>query len=170
MSEKVSVTTTGEVYVDTYMEEQNIFNAEGINSCIAYAIANDRKVVFTKGNTYTINEPITISNESNTTKSINIDFNGAIITAVTDEPLDYLVKLTAASNNGNVVSHISNFRADASCAQYGIYATKAIRLRMDNIDITNNVISTVTKFWCGTQSQYDAISVKDPNTVYMIHE
>lgn len=40
----------------------------------------------------------------------------------------------------------------------------------DNIDITNNVISTVTKFWCGTQSQYDAISVKDPNTVYMIHE
>lgn len=40
----------------------------------------------------------------------------------------------------------------------------------DNIDITNNVISTVTKFWCGTQSQYDAISVKDPNTVYMIHD
>lgn len=40
----------------------------------------------------------------------------------------------------------------------------------DGIDITNNVISTVTKFWCGTQSQYDAISVKDPNTVYMIHE
>lgn len=40
----------------------------------------------------------------------------------------------------------------------------------DGIDITNNVISTVTKFWCGTQQQYDAISVKDPNTVYMIHE
>lgn len=40
----------------------------------------------------------------------------------------------------------------------------------DGIDITNNVISTVTKFWCGTQQQYDAISVKDPNTIYMIHE
>lgn len=40
----------------------------------------------------------------------------------------------------------------------------------DNIDITDNVISTVTKFWCGTQAQYDAITIKDPNTVYMIHD
>ena len=40
----------------------------------------------------------------------------------------------------------------------------------DGISISNqNVISTTTKFWCGTQAQYDAISVKDPNTVYMIH-
>ena len=40
----------------------------------------------------------------------------------------------------------------------------------DNITISNqNVISTITKFWCGTQQQYDAITTKDPNTVYMIH-
>lgn len=37
------------------------------------------------------------------------------------------------------------------------------------IDITNNVISTTTKFWCGTQLEYDQIQTKDPNTVYMIH-
>ena len=41
----------------------------------------------------------------------------------------------------------------------------------DGISISNqNVISTVTKFWCGTQAQYDAIIIKDPYTVYMIHE
>ena len=40
----------------------------------------------------------------------------------------------------------------------------------DNITISNqNVISTITKFWCGTQAQYDQITTKDPNTVYMIH-
>jgi len=39
----------------------------------------------------------------------------------------------------------------------------------DGIDITNNVISTTTKFWCGTQLEYDQIQTKDPNTVYMIH-
>ena len=38
------------------------------------------------------------------------------------------------------------------------------------IDITDNVISTVTKTWCGTQAEYDAISVKDPNTIYLIHD
>ena len=41
----------------------------------------------------------------------------------------------------------------------------------DGISISNqNVISTTTKFWCGTQAQYDLITIKDPNTVYMIHE
>ena len=40
----------------------------------------------------------------------------------------------------------------------------------DGISISNqNVISTTTKFWCGTQGEYDQITTKDPNTVYMIH-
>ena len=40
----------------------------------------------------------------------------------------------------------------------------------DNISISNqNVISTVTKFWCGDEAAYNQIQTKDPNTVYMIH-
>lgn len=40
----------------------------------------------------------------------------------------------------------------------------------DGISISNqNVISTVTKFWCGTESEYNQISPKDNNTIYMIH-
>lgn len=39
----------------------------------------------------------------------------------------------------------------------------------DGIDITNNVISTVTKFWCGDEAAYNQIAIKDPNTIYLIH-
>lgn len=37
------------------------------------------------------------------------------------------------------------------------------------IDITNNVISSVIKFWCGTMSEYEQISQPDNNTIYLIH-
>ena len=37
------------------------------------------------------------------------------------------------------------------------------------IDITNNVISAVIKFWCGTMSEYEQISQPDNNTIYLIH-
>ena len=40
----------------------------------------------------------------------------------------------------------------------------------NNISITNNTISTIVKFWCGTEQQYNAIVNKDSNTIYMIHE
>ena len=39
----------------------------------------------------------------------------------------------------------------------------------DGIDITNNVISTVTKFWCGDEAAYNQIAIKDINTIYLIH-
>ena len=70
---------------------------------------------------------------------------------------DLTNKLSAGTNvqiNNNVIS-----------------ATDTTYTAGDGISISNqNVISATTKFWCGTQQQYDAISVKDPNTVYMIHD
>lgn len=40
----------------------------------------------------------------------------------------------------------------------------------DGIDITNNVISTVTKFWCGDEAAYNQIAIKDINTIYLVHD
>jgi len=41
----------------------------------------------------------------------------------------------------------------------------------DGISISStNVISTVTKFWCGTLAEYNAITTKDVNTIYLIHD
>lgn len=34
----------------------------------------------------------------------------------------------------------------------------------------DNKLNTVLQIWTGTQTEYDAITTKDPNTLYMIHE
>lgn len=52
-----------------------------------------------------------------------------------------------------------------------ISATDTTYTAGDNISISNqNVISTVTKFWCGTEAQWEQISGNtDANTIYLIH-
>lgn len=90
------------------------------------------------------------------------------------QPVDAYTKAesdTKFATITNFNSHSGNTTMHVTSAEKVTWNGKQNALTAgDNIDITNNVISTVTKFWCGTQSQYDAISVKDPNTVYMIHE
>ena len=87
----------------------------------------------------------------------------------------YIVK-TPNSNTKEVVK-LQDYLVDPASKQDTLSAGTNVQINNNVISATDTTytagdgisISTTTKFWCGTQSQYDAISVKDPNTVYMIH-
>lgn len=104
-----------------------------------------------------------------------IDITNDIISVTGgSQPVDAYTKAESDAKFATITNfntHSGNTTMHVTSAEKATWNGKQNALTAgDNIDITNNVISTVTKFWCGTQSQYDAISVKDPNTVYMIHE
>lgn len=90
------------------------------------------------------------------------------------QPVDAYTKAESDAKFATITnfnSHSGNTTMHVTASEKNTWNGKQNALTAgDNIDITNNVISTVTKFWCGTQAEYDAISVKNPNTVYMIHE
>ena len=83
--------------------------------------------------------------------------SGQVQTMIDNSLVGYQEELSAGTNvqiNNNVIS-----------------ATDTKYTAGDGISISNqNVISTVTKFWCGDEAAYNQIAIKDPNTVYMIHE
>ena len=127
------------LYVDDYIKQHSGLIDEGINSCIEAAISMNKEVVFGYGKTYELNSPLNIDNTTDTTKPIRIDFNNSHLALNTDvdTEFDYVVCLNCGSRNGTVVSFIKNINIDASNAQYGIYADKSIRMRMENINIKN---------------------------------
>lgn len=109
------------------------------------------------------------------TAGTGIDITNDVISVTGgSQPVDAYTKAESDAKFATITnfnSHSGNTTMHVTASEKNTWNGKQNALTAgENIDITNNVISTVTKFWCGTQSQYDAISVKDPNTVYMIHE
>ena len=105
---------------------------------------------------------------------ISISDTNVISVTGGSQPVDAYTKAESDAKFATITnfnSHSGNTTMHVTSAEKATWNNKQdILTAGDNIDITNNVISTVTKFWCGTQAQYDAITIKDPNTVYMIHD
>ncbi len=110
-------------------------DTNNIQQAINTAISENKRLVFDHDATYAVSSPINVNNTGNTTKSLDVDFNGAVLKAVA--PINSILYLTLGSNNGKVVHNIKNLNLDATLCDYGIYAYKSIRLRCNNINITN---------------------------------
>lgn len=138
--QSTETTISNKFYVDKYITETTTDIAAAINQCIKDAINANGEVVFTCGKVYKINSPIVASNEKSTSNPIQINFNNATITGPTSgDPIGGLLSITACSNNGTVINHMDNLILDASNAHYGIYLSKSIRMRMNNISIKNGL-------------------------------
>lgn len=129
----------------------------------------------TSGQVQTMIDNSLVGYQEELTAGTGIDITNNVISVTGgSQPVDAYTKAESDAKFATITNfnnHSGNTTMHVTSTEKATWNGKQNALTAgDNIDITNNVISTVTKFWCGTQSQYDAISVKDPNTVYMIHE
>ena len=145
------ISATGGGTVDAYTKAESDAKYATIANFNSHS--GNTEIHFTTGDVQTqINNSISGKTIDSLSAGTGIDITNNVISA-TGGSVEY-----SAGTNVQISNHI-------------ISATDTKYTAGDGISISNsNVISTVTKFWCGTQAQYDLITVKDPNTVYMIHE
>lgn len=78
--------------------------------------------------------------------------------------LDTSVFNTYTANTDTAISS----KADASTTYTKTEVNNLISSKADTTVLNNYMLKS--QIWCGTQSEYDAISTKDNNVIYLIHE
>lgn len=154
LDEKLDVTAYTPTDLSNYYQKSETSGSSQISAAL------NEKVDNSTFNTYTASTDSTLSGKASQSDLSTLSGTVTAHTANTD------VHVTAQDkNNWNAKSDFSGSYNDLTNKPNIPNYTQG-----DGISISNNVISTTTKFWCGSMSEWAQISGNtDSSTVYMIH-
>ena len=80
----------------------------------------------------------------------------------------YATTATTTNINNALTSHTANTTVHVTQNEKNTWNSKADQSTTYTKTEVNNIVNN--KFWCGTQAEYEALSTKDNNVLYLIHE
>jgi len=80
----------------------------------------------------------------------------------------YATTATTANINNVLTSHTANTTVHVTQNEKNTWNSKADQSNTYTKTEVNNIVNN--KFWCGTQAEYEALTNKDNNVLYLIHE
>lgn len=88
--------------------------------------------------------------------------------AITQSVSGYATTATTTNINNALTSHTDNTTVHVTQNEKNTWNSKADQSTTYTKTEVNNIVNN--KFWCGTQAEYEALSTKDNNVLYLIHE
>ena len=100
-------------------------------------------------------------NVSTKNQTINFGNSGATLFSIGNGRFDSSNPSNNVRHNAVEVKQNGDVYIANTCQTGNWYELPMMKLQ--------DYLCSIPKFWCGTQAQYDAITTKDANTIYMIH-
>lgn len=80
----------------------------------------------------------------------------------------YATTATTTNINNSLTAHTANTTVHVTQNEKNTWNSKADQSTTYTKTEVNNIVNN--KFWCGTQAEYEALTNKDNNVLYLIHE
>ena len=80
----------------------------------------------------------------------------------------YATTAETTNINNSLTAHTANTTVHVTQNEKNTWNSKADQSTTYTKTEVNNIVNN--KFWCGTQAEYEALSTKDNNVLYLIHE